>query len=165
MRMALLVLILVPSVTRAQLPVLDSIAPTAIGRTVRVTDFSGAITSGELRSTGSDTLTMAVTPVLLRHIDTRDVARFEVHTQRDRATRRKRGWLGVAAGLIVGAGAGYLIAIPIEHAERRRGGYLFYGIYYLIGPTIGGTLGGVAGWIVGARRHEGWQTFYRAPGP
>jgi hypothetical protein len=163
MRVAVLFLLLIPPCVRAQTPVLDSVARLKIGRTVRVTDSGGGITFGELRSIDRDTLTIAEA-LSLRQIDERAVKLFELRSVLDPGTRHKRAWFGGVAGLVIGAGIGYLVAVPRVRATERNGDGPFQQIEYVFDPAIGGVLGAIVGGIVGARGHEHWQIQYRAPG-
>jgi hypothetical protein len=163
MRLTILLLFGTVSVARGQAS-LVSAARNEIGHLVRVTDFSGASTIGELRDVRADALTIAPTPTTPRHIDFSAVAQFDVRMALDPATRHKRGWFGAVAGLALGAGAGYLVAVPRVRATERDGdGAPLQQVEYVVDPAIGGLLGAVVGWLVGSWPHERWYAGYRAP--
>ena len=164
MRVAFLFLLVVPPYAAAQTPSLDSVARIEIGRTVRVADSAGATTSGEPRSIARDTLTIAEA-LTFRQIDGRAVKLLEIRSALDPGTRHKRAWFGGVAGLVVGAGIGYLVAVPRVRATERNGDGPFQQIEYVFDPAIGGILGAIVGGIVGARGHEHWEVQYRAPQP
>jgi hypothetical protein len=78
--------------------------------------------------------------------------KFQVSSIRDSTLGPQSGgpsWLGAAVGLGLGAGVGYLVAIPRVRATERRGDGPFEQIEYLIDPVIGGILGGVVGAVLG----------------
>ena len=69
-----------------------------------------------------------------------------------RATRsREHTWLGALLGLGLGAGAGYLVAIPRVHATERTSDGPLQQIEYVVDPVVGGILGGAIGAIIGSR--------------
>src|SRR5437016_4612065 len=119
MRIPILILCLVAHRVAGQAPL--AVAATGeVRHIVRVTDSIGATYVGELRSVRNDTLSIALTPAFLRDIDARAVRLFEVRAPLDPRARRLRGGVGLAIGLIVGAGVGYLVAVPRVRATERR---------------------------------------------
>lgn len=69
-----------------------------------------------------------------------------------RATRRGRhALLGAVLGLGVGAGAGYLVAVPrVRAIERGQHDGPFQQLDYLVDPVIGGLIGAIVGGLVGS---------------
>jgi hypothetical protein len=58
--------------------------------------------------------------------------------------------LGAVLGIALGAGAGYLVAVPRVRANERQGDGPFQQLEYLVDPLIGGLVGGVVGAVVGS---------------
>ena len=163
MRFTPLLLCVLPSLAHAQRDLVAAATP-AIGRTVRVTDTSGALTTGVLRAVRPETLSVAATATTLRTFEAVNVRRFDVRVPLDGATRRMRGWFGIASGLVLGAGLGYIVAVPRVHAtERRSDGAPLQQIEYVIDPTIGGIIGAAIGGVIGWRPGDRWLTRYLAP--
>ena len=64
--------------------------------------------------------------------------------------RRGHALLGGLLGLGLGAGAGYLVAIPRVRATERRSDGPLQQIEYVVDPVIGGLVGSIVGGIVGS---------------
>jgi hypothetical protein len=80
---------------------------------------------------------------------------LEVRSTLDSArTPQGHVWLGAVIGLGLGAGAGYLVAIPrVRATERHSDGAPFQQIEYVIDPVVGGLIGSIVGIIVGSHLH------------
>ena len=63
-------------------------------------------------------------------------------------------WLGAVLGLGLGAGTGYLVAVPrVRTTERHSDGAPFQQIEYVIDPIVGGLIGTILGIAVGSHLH------------
>jgi hypothetical protein len=71
----------------------------------------------------------------------------------------------LVAGLLVGAGAGWAIAVPtvhhIENSPRTDDGP-FQQIDYLIFPVVGAVIAGPIGWTVGYSGSQTWVVQFHA---
>ena len=67
--------------------------------------------------------------------------------------QRGHAAIGAMLGLAIGAGAGYLVAIPRVRATERRSDGPLQQIEFLIDPVIGGVIGAVIGAAVGSHVH------------
>jgi len=60
-------------------------------------------------------------------------------------------WLGAVLGLGLGAGIGYLVAVPrVRATERHSDGGPFQQVEYVIDPIVGGLIGTILGIAVGS---------------
>lgn len=138
----------------------DSVAVIArqqLGSELRVTTASVRI-RGLLQKTAADTLFVAE-PGGARAIPGSTVTKLEIPAPAgDRAANKITG---LVTGLLIGAGAGYAIAVrrvrSIERAPNHDGP--FQQLDYLIDPTLFGIVGGVVGLSVGSRVGN-WVVIY-----
>jgi hypothetical protein len=84
------------------------------------------------------------------------VTRLEVREPLPLPVRQERGLIGGVVGILLGAAAGYAVAIPrVRRLEQHHDGP-FQQIDYLIDPFLGGLIGGIVGFNVGYWKPARW---------
>ena len=136
-----------------------SIARREIGHRIRARGGSGEI-DGMLRDVRAESLFVDVRSGgrETRGISAASLTRLDVREPLTRSQRTHRELLGLAAGVLLGAGTGSVLAVPAVHhimsAPNHDGP--FEGLDYLTFPLVGAFVGGIVGIKVGSLRGEGW---------
>lgn len=148
MRLGLLSLLVVASALNAQ-PAVRATSLFSNPAAAPVAPRLDVAVEPEVPGLGWDESRFDGTRALPRRSDARLEVRFAFDSLQP-SHHRGTTVLGAVLGVALGAGAGYLVAVPRVRANERQGDGPFQQLEYLVDPVIGGLVGGVVGAVVGS---------------
>jgi hypothetical protein len=151
-----------PAILQAQTvdPRLIPILTESVGRTARVQiDSASSLVTGAIERVRRDTLFLAPTSGSSQTLSVGRIARVDIREPLNADVRLRRTRLAIVAGLLIGAGIGYEIAIPQVRRAERQGNW-FARTYYVADPIVGGLVGSAIGAASGNVWPDHWVTRY-----
>lgn len=152
--LSIVLIVLLPLAhARAQNSSPSGVVRREVARPAWIGGLSGSLT-GTLRDLRIDSLILDSTASVLRGTSAGAMAGLDVRQPLPQSERSHSGLVGLAIGAALGAGVGFLVAIPtvhhIEHEPNHDGP--FQQIDYLLFPAVGAVVGGGLGYAIGHGR-------------
>jgi hypothetical protein len=130
------------------------------GRTARIhVDSGGSLLTGAIAFVRADTLFLIPKSGFPQTVSVSRIARIDIREGLSDDTRLFRTRIAIVAGLLLGAGIGYEIAVPrVRRAERKD--VPLAQIDYFVDLPIGALIGGAVGAVSGNAWPGHWVTRY-----